>query len=44
MAKKTGFNKVIARTDYIVREALNKTTKPPFKEVVTYLDFTSKGR
>lgn len=44
MAKKTGFDKVIGRRDYVVREALNKIKVVPFKEMVTYLDFTSAGR
>ncbi len=42
MAKKTGFNKVIGRKDYVVKAAINKIPRMPFKELVTYLDFTSK--
>jgi hypothetical protein len=42
MAKKTGFNKVLGRQDYVVKMAINKLSKAPFKEVVTYLDFSSK--
>lgn len=42
MAKKTGFRKVIGRTDYVVKAALNKLPDPPYKELVTYLDFTGK--
>lgn len=40
MSKKTGFQKVVGR-NAIVREVINRLTLPPFKEVVTYLDFTS---
>lgn len=43
MAKKTGFFKVLGRRDFIVKEALNRLKEPPYKEVVTYLDFT-QGR
>lgn len=42
MAKKTGFAKVIGRSDYVIRVAVNITQGPPFKELVTYLDFSSK--
>jgi len=42
MAKKTGFQKVIGRTDYVVVARMNKLPNPPYKELVTVLDFTAK--
>jgi len=42
MAKKTKMMKVLGRTDFIVKAAINKLPNAPFKEMVTYLDFTSK--
>lgn len=42
MAKKTGFEKVLARTGYVVIERVNRIKTPPFKEVVTILDFTKR--
>ncbi len=42
MSKKTGFQKVLGRTDYVVVARVNKLTQAPFKEVVTVLDFTQK--
>lgn len=43
MSKKTKFDKVIGRTDYVVRRAINRKKLPPYKEEVTYLDFTSRN-
>ena len=42
MAKKTGFMKVIGRTDYRVIHCINKLKTAPFKEVVAVMDFTYK--
>lgn len=45
MAKKTGFDKVLGRHDYIVKEMrIYKKDKQgkSYTEVLTFLDFTSK--
>lgn len=42
MAKKTGFMRVIGRTDYVVVARMNRLPNPPYKEILTVLDFTFK--
>lgn len=44
MAKKTGILKVVGRKDFVVIHRINRISVEPYKELVSVLDFTSRGK